>query len=203
MNNNTTTISVIKSLLFVLILGTVSLFNTLQAQTVFGVKDKPSIVISGTSTLHDWDMTCSNANVIANLTMGTNNEINTFNSVVFSMLVNDLKSKHTAMDNNAYKALKKDKNPAIAFVMTPGTGTVTSLGNGNYTLKCKGKLTVAGTTLETDLTANCKVNADKTITVSGTKDIDMTTYKVDPPSFMMGAVKTGKNIKLKFSVTLK
>lgn len=186
-----------------LLLIGVAVVNNVKAQTVFSIKDKPSVVISGTSTLHDWDMNCTSANTMANFTVGANNQITAFNSVVFSMLVGDLKSKHTAMDNNAYKALKKDKNPAIAFVMIAGTGTVTNLGNGNYTVKCKGKLTVAGTTLETDLVANCKVNADKTITVTGTKAIDMKQYNVDPPSFMMGAVKTGKDITLKFTLTLK
>lgn len=192
-----------KALVLSLLLIGVAVVNNVKAQTVFSIKDKPSVVISGTSTLHDWDMSCTSANTIANFTVGANNQITAFNSVVFSMLVGDLKSKHTAMDNNAYKALKKDKNPAIAFVMTAGTGTVTNLGNGNYTVKCKGKLTVAGTTLETDLVANCKVNADKTITVTGTKAIDMKQYNVDPPSFMMGAVKTGKDITLKFTLTLK
>jgi len=192
-----------KALVLSLLLIGVAVVNNVKAQTVFSIKDKPSVVISGTSTLHDWDMNCTSANTMANFTVGANNQITAFNSVVFSMLVGDLKSKHTAMDNNAYKALKKDKNPAIAFVMIAGTGTVTNLGNGNYTVKCKGKLTVAGTTLETDLVANCKVNADKTITVTGTKAIDMKQYNVDPPSFMMGAVKTGKDITLKFTLTLK
>jgi hypothetical protein len=37
--------------------------------------------------------------------------------------------------------------------------------------------------------ADCKVNADKTITVTGTRNIGMKNYGVKPPSFMMGAVK--------------
>lgn len=182
---------------------TLSVVITLNAQTNYTIKDKPSLSISGTSTLHDWDMSSSTATCNATFVLNATAQITGVNAINFSMPVADLKSKHTAMDNNAYKALNKDKNPNITFVLTPGTVSIANAGGGNYTLKCRGKLSIAGSTVDTDLTANCKVNADKTITVTGSKNISMKDYGVKPPSFMMGAVKTGNDIVLKFNLTMK
>ncbi len=182
---------------------TLSVAMTLNAQTNFTIKDKPSLTISGTSTLHDWDMQSSTATCNAIFVLNAAAQLTGVNAISFSMPIADLKSKHTAMDKNAYKALNKDKFANINFVLTPGTVTLANAGGGNYTLKCRGKLTIAGATVDTDLTANCKVNADKTITVTGSKNISMKDYGVKPPSFMMGAVKTGNDIVLKFNLTMK
>jgi hypothetical protein len=58
---------------------------------------------------------------------------------------------------------------------------------------------VAGTTRETDVSADVKYNAaEKSYTVTGTKKLKMTDYDVKPPSFMMGAVKTGDEISISF-----
>jgi len=46
------------------------------------------------------------------------------------------------------------------------------------------------------------VNADNTITVSGEKKLAMTDYEMKPPSFMMGTVKTGNDVVLKYNITL-
>jgi hypothetical protein len=204
-NMKTIQIKMINNLtrLMLVCLFTISVAITLKAQINYTIKDKPILTISGTSTLHDWDMQSSTATCNATFVLNAALQITGVNTINFSMPVADLKSKHTAMDNNAYKALGKDKNPNITFVLTPGTATFVNIGAGNYTLKCRGKLTIAGTAVDTDLTANCKVNADKTITVTGSKNISMKDYSVKPPSFMMGAVKTGNDIVLKFNLTMK
>jgi len=177
--------------------------GVVSAQVQYSLKDKASLVVSGTSTLHDWDMNSTTATCTATFILNAANHLTNVTAIQFSTPIAELKSKHSAMDKNAYKALNKDKAPNISFVLTAGTASIIDAGNGNYTLKCKGKLNIAGSSVETDLSANCKLNADKTITVTGSKNISMKDYNVTPPSFMMGAVKTGNDIVLKFNLTLK
>lgn len=177
--------------------------NLLIAQTNYTVKQVTSIKISGTSTLHDWDMTSSSAACNATFVLNASNQITNITAINFSTPVDNLKSGKSAMDKNAYKALNKDKYPNITFTLTPGTATVTPKAGGLYTVKCKGKLAIGGGVVETDLEADCKVNADKTITVTGSKKISMKDYGVKPPSFMMGAVKTGNDITLNFNLLMK
>jgi hypothetical protein len=189
--------------LILVCLFTISVAITLKAQTNYNVIGTPSLVISGTSTLHNWDMKSSVVTCNATLVLNASAQLTGVTAINFSTPVDNLKSEHTSMDKNAYKSLKKEKFATINFVLNPNTATVVNAGGGNYTVKCRGKLTIAGSTVDTDLTANCKVNADKTITITGSKNISMKDYGVVPPSFMMGAVKTGNDIVLKFTITMK
>jgi polyisoprenoid-binding protein YceI len=159
-----------------------------------------NLVVSGTSTLHNWDMKSSNGECKATFTSnGTN--ITALSAMSFSTAAIALKSEHTSMDNNAYKALKTQQNPAISYVMT--SATVTPGQGGAYTVTCQGKLTIAGTTRDQQLVATIKANADNTLAVSGTRTISMKDFNMQPPTFMMGAIKTGDEITLAFNLTLK
>ena len=106
------------------------------------------------------------------------------------------------MDNNTYKALATGKNPNISFVLL--SGNVTSVGANTYQLKGVGKLTIAGTTKQTDLEVTLKYNpADKSFTCTGTKKFKMTEYGVKPPSVMLGTIKTGDAISISYNLNIK
>ncbi|MBN8852005.1 MAG: hypothetical protein BGO55_26235 [Sphingobacteriales bacterium 50-39] len=159
-----------------------------------------NLVVSGTSTLHNWDMKSANGECKASFTFSGAN-ITALTAMSFSTAAVALKSEHTSMDNNAYKALKTEKNPAISYVMT--SATVAPGQGGTHTVTCQGKLTIAGTTRDQELIATVKANADNTLTVSGNRSISMKDFNMQPPTFMMGAIKTGNDIILTFNLTLK
>ena len=159
------------------------------------------LVVSGTSTLHDWSMKSAKANCAAVFAFNNAGQITGLTSLSFSTPVNSLKSEHSGMDKNAYKALKSDKNPAITYTMA--SVSVTPSAAGASTIKCTGKLTVAGATLNADIVAVCKQNADNTITVTGSRAISMKDFNMEPPTFMLGTVKTGNDVVLKFNLVLK
>jgi len=159
------------------------------------------LVISGTSTLHDWNMKSGKANCTAVFDFNNAGQITGLRNLSFSTPSNSLKSEHTAMDNNAYKALKSDKSPVITYTMS--SVSVVPAAGGASTVTCSGKLTMAGATLNEDIIAVCKPNADNTITVTGTRKISMKDFNIDPPSFMFGTVKTGNDVVLKFNLILK
>jgi len=172
-----------------------------SAQTNYSAKNNLSLVISGTSTLHDWDMKSSNGDCQANFTLNAAGAITAASSVNFSTNVLELKSGKGAMDKNAYKALKTDNSPLVNFQAT--NVAVSSVGGGNFLVKATGKLTIAGTAKDGQVVeATCKVNADKSITVTGTKKISMKDFAMEPPSFMMGTIKTGNDVTLKFDFKL-
>lgn len=155
-----------------------------------------NIKVSGTSNLHDWDIKSATATVSASIAIGSNGTITALQALHFTTPVNALKSEHNGMDKNTYKALKKDANPNISFLLK--TATVT----GN-TIKCSGVLSIAGKAVETDVLVSYKINADRTITVTGTKPINMLDYNVVPPTALLGTIKTGKDVVLSFTITMK
>jgi len=158
------------------------------------------LLVSGTSTLHDWTMRSAKAECTAVFDFNAAGQISGLNGLNFSTPVKALKSEHTAMDNNAYKALKTDKDPVISYTLTsvsvaPGTG-------GASTVTCNGKLTIAGATRDAQLVAICKPGAGNTVTVTGSQKISMKDFSIDPPTFMLGTIKTGNDITLSFTLTL-
>jgi hypothetical protein len=119
----------------------------------------------------------------------------------FNLQAESLKSGNNMMDNNTYKALNTSKHKNISFVLS--SAKVNALNATTYQIKALGKLTIAGTTRETDLVANAKYNpADKSFTVTGTKAMKMTEYNVKPPTVMMGTIKTGDAINISFNTKI-
>ena len=166
-------------------------------QVKYHAKDDLNLLVSGTSTLHDWDMKEAKGECNAVFTFNPAGQITGLSSLSFVAPAEGLKSEHSGMDKNAYKALKTTANPNISFSLTSATvGT-------DGVIKCQGKLTIAGVTQNTDLIGNYKINADKSITVMGKKNISMKDFKMEPPTFMMGTIKTGNDIVLKFDVSLR
>jgi hypothetical protein len=159
------------------------------------------IKLNGTSNLHDWEMTAGSGTGDA-LFIVNNGKVTSLSKLNFSLPVKNLKSGHGSMDNNTYKALNEPANPNISFVLT--SATVISTGGNNYKLNCVGKMTIAGTTNQTDLFATGIYNpSDKSFTVTGVKKMKMTDYKVKPPKALLGAIKTGDEISISYNVKFK
>jgi polyisoprenoid-binding protein YceI len=137
--------------------------------------------------------------VNASFTFNASGHIASLNALNVTIPSNSIKSEHSAMDKKAYKSLKTDQNPNITFSLI--SATVLPIDAANYTVKSFGKLSIAGVTKEVEITSTCKVNADKSITVSGSRKISMKDYSMESPSWLF--VKTGDEIVLKFDLTIK
>lgn len=185
----------------ILLLLTLPILSIVSSAQVKYAGNSVDLTVSGTSTLHDWNMKSVKAECVAAFVLTNTGQIAGVSSLVFTTPASGLKSDHTAMDNNAYKALKTDKNPSISYTMT--SVTVSPAGNGAATVTCNGKLCIAGTTRDESITAVCKANPDNTITVTGSQKISMKDFQITPPSFMLGAVKTGNDVVLNFTLVLK
>jgi polyisoprenoid-binding protein YceI len=144
-------------------------------------------------------MKASHATSQAQFTISPNDKITNFENLTFTIPVKSLKSQSKVMDNNTYKALNVSEHPNISFTLT--SANVTSDDGSVYTIKGRGKLTIAGITRETDVVASGKYHpADKSLTLTGSKKFKMTDYKVTPPTVMMGTVKTGDDITVAYNL---
>lgn len=185
----------------ILLLGIGFLFSTISfSQVKYVTKGSFSVIVSGTSTLHDWDMKSSTGSFEGLFTVNAAGAITAVSGVSFSITAESLKSGKSSMDKNAYKALKTDKAPTVTF--SANNCSVTAIDASNFLVKSNGKLTVAGKTLDTEMNATCKVNADKSINIMASKKISMKDYSMEPPSFMLGTIKTGNDVTLKFDFNI-
>ena len=67
------------------------------------------ISLTGTSTLHDWEMKAATGTSEAEFTVGADGKITSLSKLSFTLPADNLKSGHTAMDKNTYKALKTER----------------------------------------------------------------------------------------------
>ncbi|MES2388276.1 MAG: YceI family protein [Bacteroidota bacterium] len=180
-------------------------FGNLHAQAVYKI-DKASPIgmkLSGTSTFHDWDMNAKSFTGDAKFGFKPENakQLVSISALSFCLHVLDLKSDETALDNNAYKALKTGTYRDIVYTLS--SSAVVQQPAGNYLVKTQGWLTIAGVTKGIAMDVLCTVNPDAGITCKGSKSLKMTDYNVKPPSFMAGVMKTGDDITLDFNMVYK
>ncbi|MFI1773575.1 YceI family protein [Thalassobellus citreus] len=179
--------------LFVIILFTI---NLSQAQQFNLNNSESTLTVLGTSSLHDWHITeetQSGTIVFENI---DNCNIKDCNII---MNAESLKSGKNSMDKNTYKALKTDDYKTINFQLT-NVEEVTNKGNGIYSVKSIGNLTIAGVKKQIILNFTASINGSK-INLTGEKKIKMTDFNINPPKALFGTITTGDDITIKFSTT--
>jgi polyisoprenoid-binding protein YceI len=64
-----------------------------------------------------------------------------------------------------------------------------------------GTLEMAGTTQPIDLVASYKVLPNGDFQITGNKNVKMSEYKMTPPKAMMGTIKVGDEVNIRFDIT--
>ena len=161
--------------------------------------------IEGTSNLHDWS--CTTTTVKAAI------EVDSVRARVSDALPKHLKSVYvqvpvrsltcspSGMDDNTYKALKADEVATIVFVMT-NFDTVAATGLNAFVVRTTGSLSLAGRTNTLNLTVAGTRLPDGSIEATATVPIKMTDYGITPPTALLGTVKSGNDVNVKFQLLL-
>lgn len=183
----------------IVIFGMVQLAN---AQTIYKVVNgKESFIkVLGSSNVHDWNMTSVVIDSQGDFKFD-GDQLKGLGAFTLSVDAKSLKSEHSSMDERTYKTIKADQFPKILFKLT--SATVTPVQKNKFLIKAKGDLTIAGTTQSINMDVNATVNADNTITCSGSQKLQLKEYKIDPPSFMLGAMKVANDLTIQFNINYK
>ena len=186
--------------LFALAMGIAGLCQTAISQSQYRISHNADVhmKLSGTSTLHKWSMNTMTFSGSAQFGFKPGNILSSVKSLNFSLPVLNLKSGEKKLDNNAYKALKTGQFKDIVYKLT--SAVVAPGKNNRYLVQTHGNLSIAGVTKDVAMDVYCHVNKDASITCTGSDKLKMTDYNVKPPSFMGGAMKTGNDITLDFTM---
>lgn len=152
------------------------------------------LIVAGTSSLHDWEITVERQK--GQIVLDLSNKLN-IEKLSLDVASESLKSGKGSMDKNTYKALNTDAFKSITFKLID-LKNATALDHGNYTIKAYGNLTIAGVTKKTNLDFNLYVASNK-VTLKGEKTFKMTDYGVKPPKALFGTITTGDEITIKFN----
>ncbi len=184
-----------KQFLFPVILLIISLItgNSMQAQSLKLNPKTFNMTIAGTTNVHNFEskVTLASGELIINAKQPQ--------SLSVEIPVKGIKSKEKLMDDKTYEALRIDKNPTISFKSTEINSVKVDGSNINVTVT--GNLTIAGISKKVLLTALGKIVKPGVYEFSGSIPVKMTDYKMKPPTAMLGMMKVGDDIKLKYTVT--
>lgn len=190
------------AILFVLLPLLMSFIPLRFSEQHYTASNNVKITVLGTSNIHDWDLVSEKGNCTMTVQQDAAGNISGMSNLQFTLSVNSLKSKHgSTMDNNAYKAMNASSYPNVTFksssvTVKPGAGNV-------YTVSAPGKLTISSGSRDVTLAGTCKVNPDKSVTITGSYKLKTTDYNVKPISIMLGAIKTGPDVTIEYSLTAK
>jgi polyisoprenoid-binding protein YceI len=171
-----------------------------QSRATLGAGSK--LWIEGTSNVHDWKAEASVITAEIELDAGLGAEpgkiVKGLNLII---PVTALKSGHDKMDDNMRKALKADKNPEIRYNLT-SIEALAGETKDAFTLRATGTLSVAGTQNAITMDIAATRMADGSIKATGTVPVKMTAYQIKPPTAMLGAIRCGDEVKVKFDLVV-
>lgn len=168
--------------------------NVLNAQSLKLNPKTFSMTILGTTNVHNFESKATQAS--GELVINSSKQVQT---MIIEIPVKGIKSNEKLMDTKTYEAFNADKYPTITFKLTDASSLQV---NGNdISVTAIGNLTIAGVTRKVVLKSVGKVIKPGVYKFEGSYSLKMTDYKMTPPTAMMGMMKVGDGITLKYSVT--
>ena len=196
------------------LLATVSLPAADQMST-FTARSGSKMRIEGTSNIHDWQV---ESPIIGGfIEVGPSFPIEPGQTVALGKVdakgevfiqVRSLKSLEKdgkpysdKMDEVMWEHMKETENKRIVYRLTElALKEAAKAKDAPYVFEAKGDLAVAGVTNKITMTVNVLPLGEKKLKITGTTNLKMTDFKIEPPApaIAMGMIKTGDDVKLSF-----
>lgn len=189
------TIAIFKSLMLVMFFSA-----AVNAQTtVYEVKSH-SLRVEGTSNLHDWHADVEKMKGTLKFKV-EDGKIADLEGLTIEVDARSFKaSRGNIMNSKINDALNSKKFPAIKYELTKVNSLTEK--SGVYTISTTGQLFVSGVARTVTIEAEGRQKPDGSVEFTGSQTIRMSDYNVSPPTAMFGALTTGDQVTLKYSVVL-
>lgn len=173
-----------KYLMLLILLISIPTYGQLQLN-----KDKSSLKITGTSSLHDWEMVVEEFDVSGMISDAL------IQNLSVTVKAKSMKSGKSVMDGKAYDAVQADEYPHIIF-------SAETLQIVNDQISGLGKLEIAGRSSEFDISPMIINDLDGKMQLKGQVSLKMTDYDIKPPTAMFGTLKTGDEVVIQYEFFL-
>lgn len=180
-----------------------SVVPTMGVSNRAAVAANADVKVLGTSNLHNWSMEDKDVICTARFTYAAGKSTTPVGLEGFGLTfpVHSLKSGESGMDSKAYGAMRAKNGGNIVFAAS--ASKIVPGAPNQFSVKSTGSLTITGVTQSVVLTAACVVKADGSITCTGTDKLLMSDYQIKPPTYMLGALKTGNALTIDFTMIVK
>lgn len=159
------------------------------------------IRINGNSNVQRWSAEVPRATAVGDFVVN-NGRLEAISRLTVEVDATAIRgSEGNIMTEKIHESLKVQQNPRIVFRFS-GMDNISQTGN-EFTVTASGNLTVAGVSRPVELVATGRVMPNGDIQISGVEEMKMTTWNIQPPRAMLGALRTTDDISVNFSLTLK
>ena len=185
-------LSKLQSVLIIFIFFAIS--NSTIAQTLKINSASSTISILGTTNIHNFQ---SKVTQISGELVINDKQVQ---SMKIEVPVKSIKSNEKLMDSKTYEAFNSEKYPIITFTLTDAVIQKATVQDIDVLLT--GNLTMAGVTKKISITTSGKSLKTGVFQFIGSVGLKMTDFKMKPPTAMLGMMKVGDAIILKFSIVM-
>jgi len=183
-----------KNLKFILFISFLLLcfVKNISAQDNFFIKSFDA-GLSGTSNLHDWTATI---NSLGGTCSSTQSEITKINLTIDATTLKSSNGK--IMDNVMLDALKTNDYPKI--YLKSSSFKLMFENNGISKYSGIGTMTIAGVSKTISITTFHKILQNGNFEVSGSVNILMTDYGIEPPTALFGTITTANEVNISYKI---
>lgn len=178
--------------LFAFIISFLGMTTFATAQKNYVLDSKPAFSVSGTSTLHDWEMKSNSGTGTGNFTI-VNSKVTDIESISINLLAESVKSEKKSMDKVAYKTLKTNIQKNIKYVLKSAQKV------NETTWELTGTYTIAGVSKILKTTVKTAITKD-VLNIQGSNKITFTEFGMKSPTAMLGTITTGEDLTVKFNL---
>jgi len=169
--------------------------GSVQAQSLKINSKTSSMTIFGTTNVHNFK---SNVELIkGELVINSSRKVQSLN---VEIPVRSIKSGEKGMDNKTYEAFNDKKFPTISFQLVDASSL--QISGDEINVMVTGNLTMAGTSKKISFKTTGKKLKPGVYEFKGSIPLKMTDFKMKPPTAMLGVMKVGDAITLKYSINL-
>jgi len=181
--------------LMMLIISFVFLTGNNQAQSLKINSKTSSMTIYGTTNVHDFKSKVEQ--IKGELVVSSSKKIQSLN---VEIPVRSIKSGEKGMDTKTYEAFNESKNPTISFQLVDVSSL--QISGDDISAVVTGNLSMAGATRKISFKTTGKNLKPGVYEFKGSIPLKMTDFKMKPPTAMLGVMKVGDAITLKYVINL-
>jgi len=158
----------------------------------------------GTSTLHGF--TCTTSTMQAYIDVDPSYQTANLNTIAHPIVnvqvvipVRSLKCGGE-LENNMYKTLNATQFPYVIYKLTGYDVATETATASRFNAVTRGELTIAGKENPIQMTIDAARASDGVVSATAEQTIKMSAFGVKPPTFMLGTLRVGDQLKVKFTL---
>lgn len=161
--------------------------------------ESSTMTVYGSSNVRDWTMDVTQ--LTGAVMLGATDEaLPSIQTVEVEVPVQQMVSDKDRLQRHAHEALHKEEYPTISF--TASDVEVAKAETDSFSVVASGDLTIKGNTRSVTLSAKGVQHENGAINIRGEHRLKLSTFNVERPSLMFGAIKVTDPVRVGFDVVL-